>query len=76
MKEHMDLGINYHPEIGIHVVDISLVLERSGFRIVPRAHCQSRIRHAQRVTTKDAMEWYFQIFPSVRIPKETIGSLA
>jgi large subunit ribosomal protein L11e len=62
LKEHIDLGLKYDRDIGIHGMDIYVVLERSGTRISRRKHCQSRIGPKQRVTKEEAKEWYVQKF--------------
>ena len=62
IKEHIDLGLKYDRDIGIHGMDIYVVLERPGTRISRRKHCQSRIGPNQRVTKEQAKEWYVQKF--------------
>ena len=60
IKEHIDLGLKYDRDIGIHGMDIYVVLERPGTRISRRKHCQSRIGPKQRVTRQEAMDWFVQ----------------
>lgn len=62
IKEHIDLGLKYDRDIGIHGMDIYVVLERPGNRVSRRKHCQSRIGPKQRVTRQEAMDWYVQKF--------------
>ena len=62
VKEHIDLGLKYDREIGIHGMDIYVVLERPGTRISRRKHSQSRIGPKQRVTKEEAKEWFVQKF--------------
>ena len=62
IKEHIDLGLKYDRDIGIHGMDIYVVLERAGNRISRRKHCQSRIGPNQRVSKEDAKQWYIQTF--------------
>jgi large subunit ribosomal protein L11e len=62
IKEHIDLGLKYDREIGIHGMDIYVVLERPGSRIARRKHCQSRIGHSQRITKEQAKDWYVKTF--------------
>jgi large subunit ribosomal protein L11e len=62
IKEHIDLGLKYDRDIGIHGMDIYVVLERPGSRVSRRKHCQSRIGPRQRVTKEEAKEWYLQKF--------------
>ena len=62
IKEHIDLGLKYDRDIGIHGMDIYVVLERPGNRISRRKHCQSRIGPNQRVSKVEAQEWFKQKF--------------
>ena len=62
IKEHIDLGLKYDRDIGIHGMDLYVVLERPGNRIARRKHCQSRIGPNQRVTREEAKEWFVQKF--------------
>lgn len=62
IKEHIDLGLKYDRDIGIHGMDIYVVLERPGNRIARRKHCQSRIGPKQKVSKAAAQEWYVQTF--------------
>ena len=56
IKEHIDLGLKYDRDIGIHGMDLYVVLERPGNRISRRKHCQSRIGPNQRVKREEAKE--------------------
>ena len=58
IKEHIDLGLKYDRDIGIHGMDIYVVLERPGNRVSKRKHCQSSIGPKQRVTREEAKDWY------------------
>ena len=62
IKEHIDLGLKYDRDIGIHGMDIYVVLERPGNRVSRRKHCQSSIGPKQRVTKEEAKEWYRKKF--------------
>ncbi|KAH0785748.1 60S ribosomal protein L11 [Histomonas meleagridis] len=62
IKEHIDLGLKYDRDIGIHGMDLYVVLERPGARVAKRKHCRSRIGPKQRVTKEEAKEWYIQKF--------------
>jgi large subunit ribosomal protein L11e len=62
IKEHIDLGLKYDRDIGIHGMDIYVVLERPGLRISRRKHCQARIGHKQRITKEEAKDWYVKTF--------------
>jgi len=62
VKEHIDLGLKYDRDIGIHGMDLYVVLERPGYRVSRRKHCQTRIGPKQRVSKEEAKEWYVQKF--------------
>jgi len=62
VKEHIDLGLKYDRDIGIHGMDLYVVLERSGYRVARRKHCQTRIGPKQRVSKEEAKEWFVQKF--------------
>lgn len=62
IKEHIDLGLKYDRDIGIHGMDLYIVLERPGNRVSRRKHCQTRIGPNQRVSKEDAKEWYIKQF--------------
>jgi large subunit ribosomal protein L11e len=64
IKEHIDLGLKYDRDIGIHGMDIYVVLERPGNRVARRKHSQSRIGRKQRITKEEAKEWYLKMFTS------------
>ena len=69
IKEHIDLGLKYDRDIGIHGMDIYVVLERAGNRVGRRKHCQSSIGPKQRVTKEDAMDWYRKKFQGTILTK-------
>lgn len=63
IKEHIDLGLKYDRDIGIHGMDIYVVLERPGYRVRRRKHCRSRIGQRQRITQEEARLWFENIRP-------------
>ncbi|MGC8816569.1 MAG: 50S ribosomal protein L5 [Candidatus Hadarchaeum sp.] len=66
IKEHIDIpGISYDPEIGMFGMDVSVVLERPGYRIkrrsllrrpVPKEHCITREEAINFMTTNFGIE--------------------
>lgn len=50
-------GIRYDPDIGILGMDVSVTLERPGFRVKRRMIRPGRIRKTHRITPAEAMEW-------------------
>ncbi len=59
IKEHIDIpGIRYKPEIGIFGMDVSVALERRGFRVARRSKMPARIGKAHRITKEDAISFF------------------
>lgn len=57
IKEHIDIpGVKYDPEIGIIGMDISVTLERPGFR-VKRKKIASKIGKKHLIKPEESMEW-------------------
>jgi len=57
IKEHIDLpGVKYDPDIGIFGMDVSVTLERPGFR-VKRKRIWSKIGKSHLITPKEAKHW-------------------
>jgi len=57
IKEHIDIsGVRYDPEIGIFGMDISVTLERPGFR-VKRKKLSSKVGKKHLIKTEEAIEW-------------------
>jgi len=57
IKEHIDIpGVKYNPEIGIFGMDISISLERPGFR-VKRRRIASKVNKKHLIKPEEAMEW-------------------
>ncbi len=57
VKEHIDMpGVKYDPELGIFGMDVSVTLERLGFRIQRKAMAR-KLGRKHRITEEDAMQW-------------------
>lgn len=64
IKEHIDIpGVRYQPEIGIFGMDVSIALERPGYRVARRSKIPSRIGKKHRITKEEAITFF----------KETLG---
>ncbi len=50
-------GVNYDPDIGIMGFDVSVSLERPGYRVGRRGYGKSKVGKAHRITPEEAMEW-------------------
>jgi len=62
IKEHIDLpGAKYDPDIGIYGMDVSVVLERRGFRI-KRKRLSHDIGSKHKITKENAKEWIIKTF--------------
>lgn len=58
IREHIDIpGIKYKPEIGIFGMDVSITLERPGYRVSRRSKMPSKIGKKHRITKEEAMEF-------------------
>lgn len=58
IKEHIDIsGISYDPEVGMFGLDVSLVLERPGYRIKRRRLLQRAIPAGHKVTKEEAISF-------------------
>ncbi len=63
IKEYIDIpGIKYDPEIGMFGLDVSVSLERPGYRIQRRRRCRRRVPRRHRVTVEDAIEFLKEKF--------------
>lgn len=64
IKEHIDIpGVKYNPDTGIFGMDVSVVLQRPGYRVRRRRRATSNIGMKHRLTKDD----------SIRFFKETLG---
>lgn len=56
IKEHIDIpGTKYIPELGIHGMDISVVISRLGQRVKLRHRAKSKVGVKHRLTPEEAM---------------------
>lgn len=56
IKEHIEIpGTKYMPELGIHGMDISVVLSRPGSRVKHRHRAKSKIAVSHGLTAEEAM---------------------
>jgi large subunit ribosomal protein L5 len=63
IKEHIEIpGIRYDPAIGILGMNVSVLLERPGYRVARRSRRRSSIGKAHFVTKEDAMEYFRSSF--------------
>lgn len=63
IKEHIEIpGVRYSPEIGIFGMNVSAVLERSGYRVARRNRASAKIGRSHRVGRDEAVEYFKQNF--------------
>ncbi|MHB1867337.1 MAG: 50S ribosomal protein L5 [Nitrososphaerales archaeon] len=63
IKEHIEIpGVRYTPEIGIFGMNVSAVLERSGYRIARRNRASSKVGRTHRVGREEAVEYFKRNF--------------
>ncbi len=59
IKEHIDIpGMKYDPEIGIFGMDVSVTLERPGYRVARRRRARSSIGKRHLVTREEAINFF------------------
>ncbi|MQM11819.1 hypothetical protein Taro_044730 [Colocasia esculenta] len=64
----------YDPSTGIYGMDFYVVLERAGYRVARRRHCNSRVGIQHRVTKEDSMKWFQVKYEGVMLNKlQTAG---
>jgi large subunit ribosomal protein L5 len=62
IKEHIDIkGVRYDPTIGIFGMDVSITLERPGFR-VKRKKISSKVGKKHLINPEEAAEWFAKKF--------------
>ena len=67
LKEHIEIpGIRYDPEIGIWGMNVSVVLQRPGYRVSRRVRRTGSLGKSHVVTKQDAMDYFKREF-EVRI---------
>ena len=63
IKEHIEIpGIRYDPAIGILGMNVSILLERPGYRVARRSRRRSKVGKAHFVSKEDAMEYFRKNF--------------
>ena len=63
IKEHIEIpGVRYSPDIGIFGMNVSVVLERLGYRVARRNRSPSKIGKSHRVGKDEAMEFFKENF--------------
>ena len=56
IREHIDLpGTRYDPNLGITGMDVSVTVERPGYRVGRRKRAKSKVGSAHRVTPEESM---------------------
>jgi large subunit ribosomal protein L5 len=59
IEEHTDFpGMKYDPKIGIFGMDISVIVNRPGYRISRRRVAKSKIPSSHRITKEDTMSFF------------------
>jgi large subunit ribosomal protein L5 len=59
IREHIDIaGVKYKPEIGIFGMDVSIVLERPGYRVARRSKLPAKVGKKHRITKEEAMGFF------------------
>lgn len=58
IQEYIDIpGVKYDPEIGMAGLQVSITLERPGFRVKRRKICKKKIRPNHRISRDDAIDF-------------------
>jgi len=66
LKEHIEIpGIRYDPEIGIWGMNVSILLERPGYRVSRRLRKSSSVGKSHVVGKEEAMEFFKREFEVV-----------
>lgn len=59
IEEHIEIpDVKYDPDIGIFGMDVSVVLERPGYRVMRRRRATSHVGSKHKVTSEDAVEYF------------------
>jgi large subunit ribosomal protein L5 len=62
IKEHIEIpGIKYDPSIGILGMNVSVLLERRGYRVSRRIRRRSKVGKEQRVNRKEAIDFFSNV---------------
>ena len=63
IHEYIEMpGTQYDPDIGMFGMDVSVNLERAGYRIARRKKCQRKIPLSSRITKEEAMDFFKKNF--------------
>ena len=63
LKEHIEIpGIRYDPEIGIWGMNVSVLLERPGYRVSRRSRKSSSVGKSHVISKDEAMEYFKREF--------------
>ena len=63
IREHIEIpGVKYDPELGMFGMDVSVLLERPGYRVMRRKRASSIIGHRHRVNKEEAMAYFKEAF--------------
>ncbi|EPR79057.1 60S ribosomal protein L11 [Spraguea lophii 42_110] len=69
IKEHIDMGIKYEPDVGIFGMNFYVVLEKPGIRVSKRKRVKSRVGNKQRVTKDEAKNWFVKKYEGIVLGK-------
>jgi len=76
IKEHIDLGIAYDPNVGIYGMDLYVVLSRPGYRVSKRKRKTSRVGKKQKITKDEAIKWFKdEMEGQIVKPRQQVGYL-
>ena len=67
VEEHIDLGLRYDPSTGIYGMDFYVVLKRPGWRVTKRKHKKGKLGNFQKITAKEAQQWFETTFEGTAI---------
>lgn len=63
IKEYIDIpGVKYRHDIGMLGMDVTVTLERKGFRVKKRRIGQAKIPRKHKINKEEAMEWLSRTF--------------
>jgi large subunit ribosomal protein L5 len=66
IKEHIEIpGIKYDPSIGILGMNVSILLEKPGYRVARRLRKRSKIGIRQRVSREEAIKFLSERFGAI-----------
>ena len=63
LKEHIEIaGVKYDPNVGIFGMDISITMEKPGYRIKRRRIARRKIPHRYKVEKEETMKFFTDTF--------------